>query len=130
MKAEHAQIFRELDPPAGGAARMRAKLAAGGHLRRFQVWWLGPVAVALVAAIAVVNFRGATGPDQASDSLLADSSLDRLLGRTAEPVETRVTRGTMPVAVNQIQTSNPRIRFYTLDPAQPESADSAPDELL
>lgn len=132
MKTSRQEIFRELTPPAGGAARLRAELAAASASRRPKAWWLGPVAVAAVAAIAVQQFVYA--PPMVSDvpdgGLIDDAAFDRLLGRASEPYEFRVMRASMPVAVNQIETTDPRVRLYSLDLAPAEREDPAAETVL
>ena len=130
MKLEPSHIFRELEPPAGGVARMRAKLAAERQRRSFEIWWLGPVAAALVVAIAFFAFSGQDPvlPTSAANDLMTAAEFDRLLGRDTEPTEFRVTQGTMPVAVNQLPSNNPRVRIYDVALAPRSAAQS--EELL
>ncbi len=117
MKIERDQVFRELEPPPGGAARLRASLAASRPRSWRPAVWLGPGALALIAAAAffVLRLDPSEGPSAVSDSLLAAASFDRLLGRESAPYELRVTRGTMPVAVNEIRSNDPNVRIYSLD---------------
>ena len=130
MKLDPSQVFRVLEPPAGGVARMRAKLAAERHRRPFEIWWLGPVAAALVVAIAFFAFSGRNPmpPTGAANDLISSVEFDRLLGRETEPNEFRVTQGEMAVAVNQLPSSNPRVRLYEVELA-PRAA-AQPEELL
>lgn len=125
MKLETDQIFRELEPPPGGAARLRAKLNEGDR-RRIASWWLGPAAVAAIAIIALVVFRQAPVTDQGleADSLMMAADFDRLLGRDSEPYEFTVRRGAEQIEVSQLETTNPRIRLYSFDSPPPEAGTS------
>ena len=119
MKVEKDSAFRELEPPPGGAARLRARLAARPGPLDGPIRWLGPIAVALVAAIAVFAFRALPGPEPAaaSNEIMMASAFDRLLGRESEPFALSVTRGTETLAVSELEGNEPGVRMYTLSPA-------------
>ena len=116
MRIERDRIFGEIEPPPGGAARLRAKLAAP---RPAPGWvnWLGPVAVASVAALAVATFTLRPGDDGVGipDSLMMAADFDRLLGRKSEPLEFRITRGEEVVAVSEVASGNPKVRLYLIE---------------
>ena len=81
-------------------------------------WWLGPVAVALLAAIAVFAFRPVPDPAEDTDNLMAAAAFDRLLRREATPLELSISRGTEPLAVRELATSDPKVRLYSLETAE------------
>lgn len=117
MKADRDSIFRAVDPPAGGTARMRARFARAQRRRLPPAGWLGPVVIVTVAALAFNGLWNASrsGSSDRVDSLLAAPEFDRLLGRESAPYELRVTRDSMPVSVNEIESSDPTVRLYRLD---------------
>lgn len=115
MKIDREQIFRELEPPPGGAARMRARLVAPPRTTDW-INWLGAVAVASVAAIAVVTFSLQPGelPTVDPESLFSAADFDRLLGRESVAFELSVRRGTETIGVSEIESGNPKVRIYQL----------------
>ncbi|MGD8339240.1 MAG: hypothetical protein PVH89_00580 [Gammaproteobacteria bacterium] len=121
MRIDRDQAFRELEPPPGGAARLRAGLAAGRPRRGIDAWWLGPVAALSVAIIAVVAFLSVPEPDPVPevDELMAAAAFDRLLGRESVPFELQVRRGTESLAIQELEGSNPEVRLYSLSPPEP-----------
>ena len=130
MKTERKQIFRELEPPPGGAARLRARLGTRtGHPGR-QAWWLGPALVAVIAALALSPFRFDLTTESAPppDTLLMAAAFDRLLGRTSAPYELSVARGTERLTVSELESSHPNVRLVQFGSPQPQSAeaDNAP----
>lgn len=117
MKTDRQEVFLGYEPPPGGPARMSAKLAHAGRRRDAQLYWLGPVAVALIAVITVILFRPAgdlrPGPD--AGALLAAAEFDRLLGRETEPLDLTVTRGGTTLSVSELETREPNVRVFRID---------------
>ena len=129
MKTDRNSLFRSLEPPPGGSARMRAKLTAGRRSRSQPLIWAGPAAVAALVVLVVTAFIQQPEAPQ-PESLISDVALDRLLRRESDPLEFRVTRGTMPVAFSEIQGSDPKIRLINLQIAPAESEEQGSDPLL
>lgn len=126
MKIERDQIFHELEPPPGGAARLRAKLRAGRAAPLSGGWWLGPVAVAVIAAVTIVAFRlvPQRGPAPEADNLMAAAAFDRLLRRESDPYDLSISSGDQRLAVRELESSNPSVRLYRIEPNQPDPAGS------
>src|SRR5918993_3517892 len=113
-------LFRELEPPPGGAERFAQRLDEIAAARP------APLArvLALAAAIAAVTFVAMVllrRPDDALPELVAEvpptvdiydaPELDRLLGRAAQPAELVVMVNTETVNVTEIETTNEKIRI-------------------
>jgi len=128
MKADRRDVLRELEPPPGGPARMRAKFAGATRRNRVRAWWLGPVAVGLIAAVTIVHFRPAddAGSEPEVDALLASAEFDRLLGRETEPVDLVVTRGEVTLAVRELETREPKVRFFRIEDSSPGDPNPSP----
>ena len=132
MNNDHGGIFREIDPPAGGAERFRQRLEAAGEspaLRLRPVLAAGVAAAALVVAALVALQQADVAPQQAdvaerevaAPSVAAEapvvnvvdaSAFARLLGRPLEPVATTVAIDDMPVTLTEIPGTRPGIRIY------------------
>jgi hypothetical protein len=119
LRTERSVIFRELEPPPGGAAKLRERLRASGDSQAVPAWWLGPVAVAVVAAVAVLAFRlvpdAARSPE--AGSLIMAAEFDRLLRRPPEPYDLVVRRGAERIAVSELETRDPTVRVFHIEGA-------------
>jgi hypothetical protein len=117
-------LFKELEPPAGGAARFAQRLdeiAATRASPRARVL----AAAAAVAAVALVTAVLLRQPDDAPPTLVADASppvevygapeFDRLLGRSARPAEVVVMVNMEAAAVTEIETTNEKVRIYQIN---------------
>lgn len=120
------ELFRQLDPPPGGAerfARRLDELIASSPTPRRRVPALAAAAcvvLVLVAAVALLR-----PPDDSPPQLVADSppvidvygapEFDRLLGRTRPPAELTVVVGAETAAVTQLETGNEKVRIYRIN---------------
>jgi hypothetical protein len=119
------ELFRQLEPPRGGAeafARRLDEIATERPSRRARVL----VAAAAVAAVALVTAILLTRkPSDAPPVLIADDSpavdiydapeLDRLLGRPSRPAELVVMVNMETANVTEIKTTNEKIRIYQIN---------------
>jgi hypothetical protein len=118
-------LFRQLEPPAGGAERFARRLdeiAAQRPSRRARVL----AAAAAVAAVALVTaILLSLQPGDAPPVLIADEppavdiynapELDRLLGRVSQPAELMVTVNMETANVTEIETTNQKVRIYQIN---------------
>jgi hypothetical protein len=118
-------LFRQLEPPPGGAERFARRLdeiAAQRPSRRARVL----ATAAAVAAVALVMAILLTQrPDDAPPVLVADEppavdiynapELDRLLGRTSQPAELMVMVNMEAANVTEIETTNQKVRIYQIN---------------
>ena len=121
MRIEKDDAFRELEPPLGGAARLRARLEARPGSFDGPMPWLGPAMVALVAAIAIFAFRPVADPVVSipNNDLMLASAFDRLLNRESEPFRLSVIRGTETLVASELEGGDPAVRLYSLSPTEP-----------
>jgi hypothetical protein len=126
MKTDRNELFRELTPPAGGAARMRARLAAEignpavPRARSVQQSnWLfvaaGVAAMSLIAVLAVVALVSQPSIEPARGELYASADFDRLLGRALTPVELSVSLGDERLELTEIPTRDPQVRIVRIE---------------
>lgn len=120
MSTDRETWFRDLEPPPGGAERLRLRLEEARRPTTVlapRLAAVGTGAAALVLAIAL--FTGLRNDDGANGQTLANvyqaASFDRLLGRPIERTELRVTVDARAVAVSRDDGSNPNVRIYRLD---------------
>jgi hypothetical protein len=118
-------LFKELEPPPGGAERFAQRLdeiAAERPPPRARVLALA----AAVAAIALVTALLLLRPPSDAPELIATNTppaidvynspeLDRLLGRSAQPTELMVTVDTRAANVTQLETTNQKVRIYQIN---------------
>jgi len=118
-------LFKELEPPAGGAERFTQRLDETAIERPSP----RARALALAAALASVAFVIALlllrQPSDAPQVLVTDApsavdvynapELDRLLGRAAPPAELMVTVNTQMANVTEIETTNQKVRIYEIN---------------
>ncbi len=117
-------LFKELDPPPGGAERFAQRLdeiAATRPASRARVLATA-AAVAAVALVAAVLLRQ---PDDAPPELVADAppavdvydapEFDRLLGRSARPAELMVMVNMEAANLTEVETTNQKVRIYQIN---------------
>jgi hypothetical protein len=117
MTNDHDELFAPLEPPKGGVERFRAKLAAETAGREPHSYRrpAALAAVVLVLALSAVLYlhvgdRGAITGKPA----YAAPEFDRLLGRESKPLPLRVELNDRPVAVEQLESDDPRVKIYRL----------------
>jgi hypothetical protein len=119
-------LFRELEPPPGGAERFAARLdaiVAEGPPRRPRA--LALAAAAAVATAAVVATVLLQGPDTAPEPSIAAAppavevygapEFDRLLGRASRPAELTVIVNTETARVTELATTHANVRIYQIN---------------
>ena len=112
MQSNPESPFELLEPPPGGVERMRARFAAPEPLRGgLGVAGAGVAAVAMLVALLAIMSIGRHSGD-ADNAILAAPELDRLLGREAPPVPLTVERDGQRQRVEQLPSSDPRVRIY------------------
>jgi hypothetical protein len=115
MKVKHEDLFEQIDPPAGGIAKLRARLdGAERTTRRARVAFVAvPAALAVAAAVfLVLNRPRATDLVSAAR---AHGDVDQVaLGLAEAPqMSAAVTRqGQATAGLVQVQTQNPNVAFY------------------
>jgi hypothetical protein len=123
-------LFKELEPPPGGAERFAQRLdelaaeRPSPRARRLALAAAG-AAAALVTAILLLRAPGDTPPQP----VVADAppavdvygarEFDRLLGRASPPAELMVVVNAQPASVTEIATSNEKVRIYQIDEPAP-----------
>lgn len=118
-------LFKELEPPPGGAERFAQRLdeiAAERPSPRARVLAITAAAAAIsVVTAAVLLLRP---PDVAPPELVVDAptidvynapELDRLLGRSATPAQLAVTVNMEAASVTEIETTNQKVRIYQIN---------------
>jgi hypothetical protein len=112
MQNDPESPFELLEPPPGGVERMRQRLAAPEPVQnRFGI------AAAGIAVLTVLIALLARAPNEwhgrdANSPILAAPELDRLLGREAQPVPLTVERDGQQQQIEQLPSSDPRVRIY------------------
>ena len=126
MKVDRNEIFRELLPPEGGAARMRARLAnevsndsrnrannvprTGWHFAA-----AGVAALMLIAILVGIALRPGASDAPPGGELYASADLDRLLGRPSTPFELSVSLGDERLELTEIPTRDPQVRLVRIE---------------
>lgn len=124
MKADSNGVFRELEPPAGGAERFRRRLEETAHpwhtvhLRLVAATSIAAVAATLLAIFAIV--RDASDPTAETDpertaNIYDAPEFDRLLGRQLGTSGLTVSLNEQPVSLVEMETENHKIRIYRID---------------
>jgi hypothetical protein len=118
MNAELNGLFKQLDPPPGGAERFREQLDAAATENESSGW----LPAAAVAAILVVIVGALVAPSDwrergapAENRVAAAPEFDRLLGRPVAPAEPAVTLNDETVTLAAVQSENPKIRIYRIE---------------
>ena len=118
-------LFKELEPPPGGAERFAQRLdeiTAERPSRRARVAALAAATVGVALVTAVLLLRQ---PDDAAQVQIANApppvdiynapELDRLLGRSTPPAELMVTVNMQAANVTEIETTNQKVRIYQIN---------------
>jgi len=117
MQSDPESPFELLDPPSGGVARMRARLAAPEPVRGgFRLAVAGVAALAAFFALLAVISNERRGSD-AGNAILAAPEFDRLLGREGTqhpPLPLTVERDGRAVPTEELPSSDPRVRIYRM----------------
>jgi hypothetical protein len=118
MSADLNGLFRQLDPPPGGAARFRERLDAAARENESPGW----LPAAAVAATLVVVVGALVMPSDwresgvpAENQVAAAPEFDRLLGRPVAPAEPAVTLNDEMVTLAAVQSQNPKVRIYRIE---------------
>ena len=118
-------LFKELEPPPGGAKRFAQRLdeiAAERPSRRARALALAAATAGVALVTAVLLLRQ---PDDAARVQIANApppvdiynapELDRLLGRSTPPAELMVTVNMQAANVTEIETTNQKVRIYQIN---------------
>ena len=118
-------LFKELDPPPGGAERFAQRLdeiAAERPSQRARVFALAAAAAGAALVTAVLLLRQ---PDDTAQVQIADATpsvdlynapeLDRLLGRATPPADLMVSVNMQAANVTEIETTNQKVRIYQIN---------------
>jgi hypothetical protein len=124
VKPDHDGLFRELEPPPGGAERFRQRLAEPDDWSRAPIGRLlaaggGIAAVVIVALLALWQtelpedvVEGELEPQ--TTEVFQSKDFDRLLGRPMEPLETSVVINDVPVDLTEVLGARPGVRIYEI----------------
>jgi hypothetical protein len=118
-------LFKELEPPPGGAERFAQRLdeiAAARPSPRARVLAMAAAVAAVALVTAVLLLRQ---PDDGTPTLVSDAppsvevygapEFDRLLGRAAPPAQLVVMVNMEEAAVTEIETTNQKVRIYQIN---------------
>jgi hypothetical protein len=107
-------LFAILEPPPGGAARMRERLLgdAPGVARWPAAAVAGLASVAVLCALLV--YVPAQRGERADTALLEAPEFDRLLGRIPAVSPLSVDVNEQMVRAEPVQSSDPLVRIYRL----------------
>lgn len=125
MKTDRDELFRELTPPAGGAARMRSRLAhevsneprTGATYAPRTGWQFaaaGVAALVLIAVLAAIALRPGQSDVPVAGELYASADFDRLLGRPSMPFELSVSIDDERLELTEIPTRDPQVRIVQI----------------
>ena len=121
MSTDRHGLFKQLDPPPGGAEQLRKRLDAAGRESPAPRW---PRAAAISAAVlivaAAVGLLLDAGPDAEHEpehtaSLYDAPQFDRLLGRPLEHAAPSVTLNDRTAKVEEIGSASENVRIYWLE---------------
>ena len=119
-------LFKELEPPPGGTERFARRLddvAAERPSHRARVLALAAATAGVAIVTAILLLRQPDGASQieiaATEPPAVDvynaPELDRLLGRSAVPVELMVTVNMQPANVTELETTSQKVRIYQIN---------------
>jgi hypothetical protein len=116
-------LFKELEPPAGGAERFARRLdevPAERPSPRTRAVALAAAVAAVALVISVLWLRPAGDPPELADATPAVEvygapEFDRLLGRPPQPTELTVMVNTEAARVTQLTTTNTNVRIYQIN---------------
>lgn len=117
MTTDINELFRQLEPPPGGAERFRQQLEQRnmGVGRSMRYPLVAGLAASAVLAIAVFGLLQQRDDPELMAGVYQAPEFDRLLGRSPQPAGMSVAIDETPVAVSEVATSNPRIRVYWIE---------------
>jgi hypothetical protein len=123
MNDETQSLFKELEPPPGGAERFARRLDETAHAAEAPRWrvfaFAGAACAAVALMVAVVVLREpseSTSPTVAAAPDIYDApEFDRLLGRPAQPTAFAVTVDERTASVVEVETTNEKIRIYEIN---------------
>lgn len=106
----HSELFEALEPPRGGLARLRRALDRRHGLSRPRAWRIAAAtAGALSLGIALWTIIGERSPVAGR---LAGESADYRSQPTATPVATVDPARRQSMALREVPTGDPNVRFY------------------
>jgi hypothetical protein len=118
-------LFRELEPPPGGAERFAQRLDERAATRpspraRVLAMAAAVAAVAVVTAVLLLRQPGDAPPQVVATApppveVYGAPEFDRLLGRSAQPAELMVMVNMEAAAVTEIETTNQKVRIYQIN---------------
>jgi hypothetical protein len=118
-------LFKQLEPPPGGADRFAQRLdevAAARPSPRARVLAVAAAVagVALVTAVLLLRQPNDTPPVLVADTppaveVYGAPEFDRLLGRSAPPAELVVMVNMEAAPVTEIETTNQKVRIYQIN---------------
>ncbi len=121
-------LFKQLDPPPGGAERFARRLdeaaASPSPAPRWRTFALAGAACAAVALIIVVVLRRDSDSPvmpplvadlQPTPEIYNSPAFDRLLGRPAQFTELTVSRNEQAASVVELETANDKVRIYQIE---------------
>ena len=118
MSADLNGLFKQFDPPPGGAERFRTRLDKAVSVSNSAGW----LPAAVVAAILVVIVGALVMPSDWRESgapsenrVAAAPEFDRLLNRPVAPAELAVTLNDEMVTLAAVRSENPKIRIYRIE---------------
>jgi len=114
MNRDDQPLFAVLEPPPGGAARLRERLLSD---RSSAARWPGTAIAGLAALVtlcALLFYLPAQRGERADAAMLEAPEFDRLLGRerAARPLIVDVNEHT--VQAEAVPSSDPSVRIYRL----------------
>jgi hypothetical protein len=107
-------LFAVLEPPRGGAARLRERLLSDAPS---VALWPGTAAAGLAALTvlcALLFYVPAQHGERGATAMVDAPEFDRLLGREPAASALRVDVNAQMVQADPVQSSDPRVRIYTL----------------
>jgi hypothetical protein len=119
-------LFKELEPPRGGAERVARRLAAATSVsdapRRRGVAWAAAAAVAAVATAVVLVSRHPSDSElapiadlQRVPNIYDSPAFDRLLGRPLQTAELTATVDQQPSTLTELESQNAKVRIYRIN---------------
>jgi hypothetical protein len=125
MSPDHSELFRALEPPAGGRERFRQRLARhAAHTNAYSRRWVFAGSTITAIAVSAVLLFGILEPAVTPDapdppdalvaSVIQAPEFDRLLGRSSAPTDLRVAIDDKPVPVSELASTNAKIRIYEI----------------
>lgn len=119
-------LFKELEPPQGGAERFARRLdevAAERASPRARVLALAAATAGVAIVTAILLLRQPEDASQIESAANEPPSvdvynapeLDRLLGRLSAPAELMVTVNMQAANVTELETTNQKVRIYQIN---------------